>query len=66
MAYFHPRDFDPYQPILSNLSLFRKFKSYVGLAYSEKKLINLLNDFEFIDIRTACKIINWNLHVSSK
>ena len=30
MSYFHPRDFDFNQPIIKELSTFRKFKSYVG------------------------------------
>ena len=32
MTYFHPRDFDPNQPILEGLSLKRKFKSYYNLS----------------------------------
>ncbi len=30
MTYFHPRDFDPEQPIVPGLSPIRRFKSYVG------------------------------------
>lgn len=32
MTYFHPRDFDPEQPVIDSLPSMRKFKSYVGLA----------------------------------
>lgn len=60
MTYFHPRDFDPTQPVIKDLSKVRKFKSYVGLSKSEKKLENWLNDFKFIDIETANRQINWN------
>ena len=60
MTYFHPRDFDPNQPIISDLSIFRKFKSYVGLKSSFKKLEKLISDFEFIDLNEADNIINWN------
>lgn len=59
MTYFHPRDFDPNQPIISELSIFRKFKSYYGLSSSFSKLEKLITNFNFIDIRTADSIINW-------
>lgn len=60
MSYFHPRDFDFNQPMIKELPLFRKFKSYVGLKGSSNKLEQWLIDFEFIDIETAVKSINWN------
>ena len=60
MAYLHPRDFDFEQPIIKELSSFRKFKSYVGLKGAEKKLNKWLTDFKFIDIATAEKQIDWN------
>lgn len=60
MTYFHPRDFDATQPVIKDLSKVRKFKSYVGLNKSEKKLENWLNDFKFIDIESANRQINWN------
>jgi polysaccharide deacetylase family protein (PEP-CTERM system associated) len=59
MTYFHPRDFDSNQPMVPGLSLARKFKSYYGLASTEKKLNKWLNDFDFIDLSTANNIINW-------
>ena len=59
MTYFHPRDFDPEQPIIKELSNFRKFKSYVGLKSCMKKLNRWVNDFEFIDIKKADETINW-------
>ena len=46
MTYFHPRDFDPQQPIIPNLSYYRNFKSYVGLRSCEEKLRKILNEFE--------------------
>ena len=60
MTYLHPRDFDPDQPVLENLSATRKFKSYVGLKNSKQKFQKLLNDFEFIDIQTADEMIEWD------
>jgi peptidoglycan-N-acetylglucosamine deacetylase len=59
MTYFHPRDFDPGQPMLQDLSVLRKFKSYVGLENSIRKLQLWISDFEFIDLRTANTRIDW-------
>ncbi|MCE5345934.1 MAG: polysaccharide deacetylase family protein [Bacteroidales bacterium] len=59
MVYLHPRDFDPDQPVIKELSLFRKFKSYVGLKGAEEKLGDWLSDFEFVDVNRAVKIIDW-------
>jgi hypothetical protein len=60
MSYIHPRDLDPGQPIINELSLSRKFKSYVGLSSAEKKLRKWLSDFDFIDLKTADSKIDWN------
>jgi hypothetical protein len=60
MTYFHPRDFDPNQPMLDGLSLKRKFKSYCNLSTTYAKLRQLVNDFDFIDMRRAVEIVNWN------
>ncbi|MBD3315326.1 MAG: DUF3473 domain-containing protein [Chitinivibrionales bacterium] len=60
MTYFHPRDFDPAQPVLPGLPLTRRFKSYVGLKRAWKKLGWLLNDFSFIDLRTADARTDWD------
>lgn len=59
MSYIHPRDLDPEQPVIKELSLARKFKSYVGLKNSKRKLEKWLNDFDFIDIETAENSIDW-------
>ena len=59
MTYFHPRDFDINQPIINDLTLTRKFKSYYGLGSAFNKLENLIDDFEFMDIREADKLIDW-------
>jgi polysaccharide deacetylase family protein (PEP-CTERM system associated) len=60
MTYFHPRDFDPEQPMIKELSFVRKFKSYVGLKNCKNKLHNWITDFEFIDLKTADRLINWS------
>lgn len=59
MSYLHPRDFDANQPVIKELSIARKFKSYVGLKGAMAKLEQWLTDFEFIDITTAVKQIEW-------
>jgi len=59
MTYLHPRDFDHEQPVIDGLSSFRKFKSYVGLKGSYNKLEKLIEDFEFIDIDEANRMIDW-------
>ena len=60
MSYFHPRDFDHTQPVIKDLSAFRKFKSYVGLKNTSSKLNNWLFDFDFCDISEADGQIKWN------
>lgn len=60
MTYFHPRDFDPGQPILKTLPPMRRFKSYVGLKKSFSKFENYLNDFDFINIEQANEKIDWD------
>lgn len=59
MTYFHTRDFDPGQPMIDSLPMMRKFKSYVGLSTSFTKFQKLLNDFEFVSVKDADKIIDW-------
>ena len=60
MTYFHPRDFDPKQPIINELSPLRKFKSYVGLTECLSKLEKYLNDFDFNDLNYADSKIDWS------
>jgi polysaccharide deacetylase family protein (PEP-CTERM system associated) len=60
MTYLHPRDFDHKQPMIEDLSLIRRFKSYVGLSGTFHKLQKLLRDFAFIDIAEADKSIDWD------
>lgn len=59
MSYFHPRDFDHDQPIIKDLSTFRKFKSYVGIKNCKFKLEKWLEDFQFINLDDANSSINW-------
>lgn len=60
MTYFHPRDFDILQPVIQDLSIKRRFKSYIGLKDSFLKLENLINDFDFCNLEAADKIIPYS------
>lgn len=60
IGYLHPRDFDSEQPMIRDLPLHRKFKSYIGLKAAPKKFETWLTDFKFIDISTANNIIDWS------
>ncbi len=60
LGYIHPRDLDPGQPMLKGLPMARKIKSYIGLSSAEKKLRCWLKDFQFTDIATANKSIEWS------
>jgi polysaccharide deacetylase family protein (PEP-CTERM system associated) len=66
MSYFHPRDFDHGQPIIEDLSIIRKVKSYIGLKQTEPKLIKWLTDFNFVDLKTAEKQIDWSKVIKIK
>ena len=46
VIYIHPREIDPYHPRLK-MPLYRRFKSYVNLSSTEKKLRLLLQNFSF-------------------
>ena len=59
MTYFHPRDFDAGQPVIEDLSLSRRFKSYYGLKGCWPKLHRLLKNFEFIDLAEAERRVDW-------
>jgi polysaccharide deacetylase family protein (PEP-CTERM system associated) len=59
MTYFHPRDFDPGQPVLPGLPWHRVFKSYVGLGSAFAKLKTLLREFPFVDLAAAEASVDW-------
>ncbi|NLL14086.1 MAG: DUF3473 domain-containing protein [Fibrobacter sp.] len=59
MSYFHPRDFDPDQPLLQGLPVSRRFKSYTGLKSALTKLKKILDNFHFTDIDGAVSLIKW-------
>jgi hypothetical protein len=60
LSYIHPRDLDAGQPMVPDLPLKRKFRSYVGLKTAESKLRRYLTDFSFTDIRQADAQGDWS------
>ena len=60
MTYFHPRDFDNGQPIIEDLSYYRLFKSYYGLKSSFLKAERYLDDFDFVSLSHADKLVDWD------
>lgn len=60
MTYFHPRDFDPEQPVVPSLGPYRRFKSYYGLRRAFPKLKRLLADFPFVSLYQAEALIPWH------
>ncbi|MDR1005497.1 MAG: polysaccharide deacetylase family protein [Bacteroidales bacterium] len=59
MSYFHLRDFDTQQQTISSINFIRRFKSYYGERQFLTKLNTWLNDFSFVDIKTADEQIDW-------
>lgn len=59
LSYIHPRDLDGNQPIIKDLPLSRKFKSYTGVKTAAAKLTKYLTDIKFTDISTASSHIDW-------
>ena len=64
MTYFHPRDFDHEQPMMENLSLFRRFKSYYGIKGAYEKLRAILKENDFVSIESAYQNIDWKKQMS--
>lgn len=62
LTYFHPRDFDPSQPLAPGLPLKRRFMSYYGLKSSRVKFESLLRDFKFETIGTVAERLH-HLHL---
>ncbi len=60
MSYFHPRDFDTSQPLLSDLGPYRRFRAYYGLNNAQQKLERWISEYSFTDLKTADKTIDWD------
>jgi polysaccharide deacetylase family protein (PEP-CTERM system associated) len=59
MTYFHPRDFDPAQPVLPGLSIARRARAYVGLRGALRKLESLLRLGGFCAVGDAARLVRW-------
>lgn len=59
MTYLHMRDFDYEQPRFNHLSAMRKFKSYYGIKGAYSKFEKMLNDFEWVNLRQAIELIDF-------
>ena len=51
--YFHPWELDPEQPRLNGLDRLTRFRHYSNLRSTEKKLIRLLQDFQWTTVMTT-------------
>ena len=51
--YIHPWEFDPKQPRVKNINLQYKFRHYSNLKSTEMKFTRLLEDYEFLPLKTA-------------
>ncbi len=65
MTYFHIKDFDREQEkkfgsLAGENAVIRYFKNYYGLSSCFSKFNKMLDDFRFISLEQADKIINWD------
>ena len=59
MTYFHPRDFDKEQPRWEGLSTKDKYLNYVGLNGAYDKWLKMMDDFQFVNVEEADKLVDW-------
>lgn len=59
MTYFHPRDFDPDQPVLPGLSAARRLRAYAGLRGAARKLESLLRLGGFAPVGEVADRLDW-------
>jgi len=50
--YLHPWELDPGIPVIKNLSLLSKFRTYVNLSRTKSRFKKLLTDFNFMPLKT--------------
>jgi peptidoglycan-N-acetylglucosamine deacetylase len=60
MSYFHPRDFDSNVHTYHNGHPFLQLRYRLGTSSSKKKMGQLLTDFQFITLKEADKLLDWN------
>ena len=64
LCYFHTQDFDAEQPVVRELPLERRFKTYYGISGAFAKFRRFLDECgPFVDVRTAAGRCDWNMNV---
>lgn len=56
--YLHPWEIDPDQPRINHLNFKSRFRHYINLGKTEKKLKNILGDFNFSSMRNVLELKN--------
>lgn len=51
IVYLHPWEFDTHQPRIHNAPVVSRFRHYINLGYTEKRLRRLLQEYQFGPIR---------------
>ncbi len=64
MTYFHVKDFDKeqkrkYVSFQGESAFIRYFKNYYGLNNNFSKFTQLISDFDFVSVKQAAEIIDW-------
>ena len=57
MFYMHPWEIDPEQPRVKQASIFYKFRHYINIEKTERKLKNLMKDMG------QCAFVNCNRYI---
>lgn len=62
--YSHPWEFDPGQSRVKNISLFLRFRHYVNLHLTEKKMFSMIEDFSHLNFQTCWQYLGVSLSLS--
>ena len=54
--YLHPWEIDPEQPTMPGISLKTRFRHYINLSLTERKLTKLLDDYQWDSVASVFKI----------
>ena len=57
MSYIHPREVNPNQPRMP-LPFFKRFKYYVNLSTTQRKLEDLIQAFQFATVSEVCRSVD--------
>lgn len=50
--YLHPWELDPRMPVIKNLSILSKFRTYVNLSRTKSRFKKLLTEFKFVHLKS--------------